>query len=141
MAEKDRWIGELAMRVSAGGVKLVADEFRTSTDPYGKPWAPLKQWRARDKRAARRRAKQGKPVRGPKVLINTGRMRASTGASPIGKTAKIVVPTWYSRFHQTGTRNMVQRIILPYNERLPPGWESMIDKTARLFLSQRFGVR
>jgi hypothetical protein len=141
MAAKDRWLGEIAMRVSAGGMKLVADEYRTSTDPYGKPWAPLKQCRTRDKRAARRRAKQDKPVRGPKVLINTGRMRASTGASPSGKIAKVVVPTWYARFHQEGTCRMVQRMILPMSEKLPATWDTMIGRETSRFMRQRFGVR
>jgi len=141
MASKERWIGELAMRASAGGVKLVADEYRASTDPYGKPWAPLKHWRTRDKRAARKRARQGKPMRGPKVLIDKGIMKGSTGASPSGKVAKVVVPTWYARFHQEGTRKMAQRMILPLNEKLPQSWDTMIGREARTFLAQRFGVK
>ena len=162
MAEKDRWLGELAMRVSAGGMKLVADEFNTSTDPYGKPWAPLKRWRPRDIRAARRRASKGQKVRGPMVLVHTGRMRGSVGASPSGRTAKVVLPTWYARFHNEGVAwllndakfnengenihpeggmRLPKRQILPDNDRLPEKWDTMIEKEAKGFMFQRFGVR
>jgi len=141
MAEKDRWLGELAMRVSAGSMKLVADEFQTSTDPYGKPWAPLKRWRPRDIKAARKRARKGLKVRGPVVLVHTGRMRGSVGASPSGQVAKVVVPTWYARFHQEGGRFLPRRQILPDNDRLPEKWGDMVEKETRGFMFQRFGVR
>jgi hypothetical protein len=161
MASKDRWLGELAMRVSAGGMKLVADEFKTSTDPYGTPWAPLARPRTRDKRAARRAIAKGKKPRGPQVLVNTGRMRGSAGASPNGQEARVVVPTWYARFHQDGTRfhlqdtrfdergenmhpdgsvRMPQRMILPREGDLPARWEEMVGRESKTFMAQRFGV-
>jgi phage gpG-like protein len=164
MEAKDRWLGEIAMRVSAGGVKLVADEFRASEDPYGKPWAPLKRPRPRDRKAARRAIAKGRTPRGPKVLIHTGRMRMSVGASSSGRTARVVVPTWYARFHQEGTtshpfrsfskkrlsakmmaregqQHIPQRMILPLVDRLPSTWDTMIGREARAFMAQRFGVR
>jgi phage gpG-like protein len=140
MASKDRWLGELAMRVSAGGMKLVADEFKTSTDPYGTPWAPLARPRTRDKRAARRAIAKGKKPRGPQVLVNTGRMRGSAGASPNGQEARVVVPTWYARFHQDGSVRMPQRMILPREGDLPARWEEMVGRESKTFMAQRFGV-
>lgn len=171
LEEKDKWLGELAQRVSAGGVKLVADEFRTSTDPYGDPWTPLKRWRKRDREAIRRKIRKnirtgkGGKLRGPSVLVNTGRMRGSAGASPQGRIAKIVIPTWYARFHQDGTINhpfrhfrtkrltaaqmakegtqrMPKRMMLPSDERgMPDKWNAMVERETSLFVAQKFGVR
>lgn len=167
------WLGELAQRVSAGGMKLTADCFRTSTDPYGKPWAPLKRERPRDKRARlraeRRQQRTGltpkRTRRGAKVLIDTGRMRASAGASAMGATAKVTIPTWYAQFHQEGTVNhpfrrfktkrltkesmaregterMPQRMMLPSEERgLPPAWQSMLKRESQLFIAHKFGFQ
>ena len=117
-----RWLGELSQRVSAGGMKFVADGFNTSTNPYDEPCSPLKHPRARDKRAAARKMRRaariagslggglggtmmsafGGTVKGAKVLIDTSRMRSSAGASPRGRIARIVIPTWYAAVHQKG---------------------------------------
>lgn len=107
------WLGPLAMRISAGGMKLVADEFNTSTDPYGKEWVPLQRPRRRDLLAASRTRRsqaklvakhgtEGGFIRGPRVLQDTGRMRSSVGASPQGHSARVVIPTWYAIVHQKG---------------------------------------
>jgi hypothetical protein len=96
------WLSELAMRVSAGGMKLTLDAFREQRDPYGKPWAPLKRMRTRDRRAAARAQRAGKVPRGHKILIDKGRMRGSVGASPAGHTGRVVIPTWYAAVHQNG---------------------------------------
>lgn len=142
LAEKDKWLGELAQRVSAGGVKLVADGFRSSTDPYGDAWAPLKRERRRDRKARIRAEKAGRKPRGARILVRSGRMRASAGASPQGRTAKVVIPTWYARFHQEGTVKMRQRMLLPSDERgMPEKWGAMVEREVRLFAAQKFGVR
>lgn len=161
MQEKDRWLGELAMRVSAGGMKLVADEFKTSTDPYGKQWAPLARMRPRDRRAAKRAKAKGREPKGPQVLVDIGRMKGSVGASPSGNVAKVVLPTWYARFHQDGTKwhmndarfdeaganlhpeggvRMPQRMILPLEDKLPERWADMINRESKTFMAQRFGI-
>lgn len=113
-------LGQLAQRFSAGLLKLVADEFATSTDPYGVPWPPLKHPRPRDRRAAarkqaraRRAAGKGRlgslltpavqdPIKGPKVLVDTGRMSRSTAAKTRGTEVRVVIPTWYAAVHQDG---------------------------------------
>ena len=96
------WLGELAQRISAAGMKLVADEFKTETDPYGKPWAPLKRERTRDRRARLRAVAAGRKVKGQKILQKSGRMKNSVGAAPRGFTARLTIPTWYAAVHQNG---------------------------------------
>lgn len=112
---KAGWVPQLAQRVAAGGMKLVADGFRKQQDPWGKAWAPLARQRQRDIKAAARKMKKwnqqswfkrrfgkGPEIKGSKILIDTGRMRASTGANAIGSTARVVIPTWYASVHQHG---------------------------------------
>lgn len=112
---------ELAQRFSAAMWKFVADEFATSADPYGNPWAPLKHPRTRDRKAAERIRKKAwraaggmgsvgrmlmpsmqAQIKGPKVLVDTGRMSRSTGARANGTLARVSIPTWYAAVHQDG---------------------------------------
>ncbi len=74
-----------AQRMAGTALKLVADEFRGSVDPYGRPWPPL-AWR------------KGKP------LLDTGRMRSATVVAANGPTIQITIGTTYARYHQEGAR-------------------------------------
>jgi len=135
------WVQELAQRCTVGAMKLVGDEFRGERDPYGKPWAPLKRERMRDKRARLRAMAAGRKVRGSRVLHRTGRMENSVGATASGGLIRVTVPVGYSVFPQKGTVHMVQRKILPDTEGggNPPEWDLMIRKEAALLLAQKFG--
>ena len=160
------WLGELAQRISAAGMKLVADEFGTETDPYGKPWAPLKKERTRNRQARLRAVAAGRKAKGQKILQDTGRMKNSVGAAPRGFTARLVIPTWYAAVHQNGahftrepsfreqvTRSMAgraarvahttvipQRMMLP-NGDLPDRWQRVFEKESNLLLAQKMELR
>ncbi len=160
------WLGELAQRISAAGLKLVADEFRAEQDPYGKPWAPLARERPRNRRARLRAIAAGRKPKGQKILQDTGRMRSSVGAAPRDHTARLVIPTWYAAVHQNGarftreptlreqiTRSMAgraprlssttvipQRMMLPDGD-LPTLWRLTFEKESNLLLSQKMGVK
>lgn len=91
---------ELFRRVAANGVKaealkLVADGFKDSKDPYGNDWAPLTK-------------RDGNP------LIDTGRLRASfharEGYSDGSTTITIGTNVQYAKYHQFGT-------VIPAHER------------------------
>jgi phage gpG-like protein len=84
----------VARRLATAAIKLMADEFRDSRDPYGRPWRPL-------------RRRVGKP------LLNTGRLRAAAGAFAQGATIRISIPVEYASYHQYGTRRIPQRQIVP----------------------------
>jgi len=109
------WVGELAQRSAAAGMKLVGDEFRKQQDPYGKAWAPLKRERARDKRARMRAIARGKTPRGSKVLHKTGRMENSVGASASGNLINVVVPVDYAAVHQNGAQINPHTRLANYN--------------------------
>lgn len=74
---------ELAQRCGAAAMKTTADCFRGSHDPYGTPWAPLKQ-------------RAGKP------LQDTGRLSGSIASQPGEGTFKLVAPVIYAAVHQFG---------------------------------------
>lgn len=109
------WVGELAQRTAAAGMKLVGDEFRKQTDPYGKAWAPLARERTRDKAARLRAIAKGKKPRGSKVLHKTGRMENSAGASASGRLISVVVPVGYAAVHQNGAQIAPHSRIANYN--------------------------
>jgi phage gpG-like protein len=160
------WLGELAQRISAAGLKLVADEFKTESDPYGNKWAPLARERPRNRRARMRAIAAGRKPKGQKILQDTGRMKGSVGAAPRGHTARIVIPTWYAAVHQNGarftrepslreqaTRSMAgraprlssttaipRRMMLPDGD-LPDRWRRVFAKESNLLLAQKMGVK
>ena len=134
-----RFAPELAQRLGAVGMKLVADEFRESRDPYGKPWAPVQRNRAKDRKARARRAAAGKPAKADKPLIDTGRLRASvTAARTSGSTVRITLPVSYASFHQTGTKRIQRRQILPEHATggLGPRWTAAFNREASRMLQE-----
>jgi hypothetical protein len=112
-----RFREEVAHRLAGTAIKMLADEFRQSRDPYGNPWKPVFRNRARDRRARGRRAAAGRPARSDKPLIDTGRLRAAATASGVdtssGSTVRISIPVEYASYHQDGTRHMARRQIVP----------------------------
>lgn len=74
----------MSQAMGAASLKLLADEFQTERDPYGRPWAPLK-------------------LRNGKILSATGRLRnsASLGLQP-GGGFSISLTAAYAATHQYG---------------------------------------
>lgn len=94
--------------VAEAGLKLIAAEFRSSMSPYGATWAPLKY-------------RKGKP------LVKTGAMRDGFTASPLANGVRFQASVDYAIYHQTGTRSMVARPILPRSgQALPDAWRERI---------------
>lgn len=122
----------LARRLAGTATKLLADEFRESRDPYGRPWAPVFRNRAKDRRARARAyaraSKAGKALSSvsDKPLLDTGRLRAAATASQLteGTTVRVSIPVEYASYHQFGTRHIKQRQIVPMVETggLGPIW-------------------
>lgn len=75
----------IAQRCANAALKKVADEFNHSHDPYDHPWHP----RAHGK---------------GKLLLDTGRMRASFAVEPFAGFFRIGTAVGYAHFHQYGTR-------------------------------------
>lgn len=95
---------------AAAALAQVKKEFRGSVDPYGTPWAPLK-------------VRKGKP------LLNTGVLRSSFTATATPHGFEIGSAAAYATFHQTGTRFIPARAMLPVDGNLGPTWSGIIEKS------------
>lgn len=117
LAEGD-WKAGMNKSLGAELVALVKRGFRTSTDPYGRPWAPLKQ-------------RSGKPLLRTARLRNSWMWSAGTDSGQITITNNVQ----YAAFHQDGTARMVQRQMFPEAD-LPPLWADRLSAVAELVVSQ-----
>ncbi len=109
--------------VAVGGVKLIAQGFKTSTDPYGAKWPGLKT------------ARPGGPVE-----VKTGAMRDSTMARPTTTGVRFSVNTDYAAYQHYGTKTNPQRRLMPVKYLgIPAAWREMIarayTRTTRSVLS------
>lgn len=125
---------QLAQRLGVTAVKLLADEFRESKDPYGRGWLPVYRNRLRERRARARALKQGnwqRAQRRDKPLVDTGRLRAAATAPAhvSGALVTVSIPVDYASYHQEGTRHIVRRQIVPDAAGgLGPIWEEAFRK-------------
>lgn len=118
LAELEGIPSRIAAEVAEGISALVADEFAGSHDPYGKPWKPLLPQTVRRKGGDSR------------ILRQTDDLSSSTVAKPASGAGVDVISIDVGKYHQTGTRNMVARKILPDGENLPKSWEAVIEGAA-----------
>lgn len=81
---------DLSQSLALAADKLVQDGFRSETNPYGKPWQPLK-------------------YRSGKALQLTGGLRASVATVALGNGFRIDVTKSYGVFHQYGTTHRPKR--------------------------------
>lgn len=112
----------VARRLTGTAIKLLADEFRGSRDPYGRPWKPLKY-------------RVGKP------LLDTGRLRAAAVGQQAnqasGALVRVVIPVSYASYHQDGTRRIPRRQIVPDRAGgLGPIWTAAFRKEIELAFKQ-----
>lgn len=104
----------IARRLTGTVIKLLADQFRASRDPYGNPWKPPMH-------------RKGKP------LLDTGRLRAAavgqTARQESGSVVRVVIPVEYASYLQDGTRRMARRQIVPDRAGgLGPTWTGAMRK-------------
>lgn len=108
---------KLAARVAAG--------FANGRDPYGVSWAPLSP-------ATLSRGRSAPPLTDTGAM--SGSMRSIAGETQIVLSA----PTRYASFHQTGTKHMPSRPILP-GETLPETWTADIVDACTAALERKLG--
>lgn len=109
--------------VAVGGVRLIAQEFARSTDPYGNAWHQLKR-------------PDSNRLGGP--LVKTGTMRDSVFASPTPTGVRFTVNTPYAAYHQYGTETIPVRMMLPKPWLgLPQSWRDLIAKSYTRTLRER----
>jgi hypothetical protein len=116
---------QASTEAAAGINRLLQQEYSQGSDPYGKPWAPLK-------------ASTLSKGRSPPPLTASGQMRGGTKATPMsGGGIQIEAPS-PANFHQSGTKNMAKRPILP-EKGLPVAWKAEIDKAVDTQVKRTMG--
>ncbi len=104
------FIGEVRRQVAYDGLRLIAAGYKTSTDPYGARWQPLKY-------------RDGKP------LVLTGAFRDSWMANPTSTGVRFTSGVGYGAYHQYGTRSIPFRRVIPMRSYgLPKAWTDAIAK-------------
>lgn len=101
-------------------IELIREGFEKEQDPYGRPWEPLK-------------AREGKILQDEGRLRNSfHRVRSSARGFTVASGAD------YGGFHQSGTRTIPQRRMVPSGGRLPPAWSRAIETIATDVISRHF---
>ncbi len=91
-------------------------QFAQGSNPYGDPWAELEASTVKRKRGDTR------------ILLRTDKMRASTTAKATGGAGIELRTEVYGGFHQSGTKHMVAREVLPARGDLPVAWQAAIGE-------------
>ncbi len=122
LAELEGLPSRIAKEVAQGIGVLVANQFESSIDPYGRPWKPLL------KQTLKRKGGDSRILRRTDNLAGNTRVAASQGSGVD------IISIDYGQVHQTGTKHMVARKILPDGSNLPKAWEAVIEEaSARAF--------
>lgn len=111
-----QWRTGLMGQVGEELVELVREGFERQADPYGAPWAPLKR-------------------RSGRILQDTGRLRMFFVRSKSASMVRVGTPAFYGRFHQTGTKHMPARKMVP-DGALPGAWSSRVNAIVERVIKQ-----
>lgn len=125
LRELARVPAQVASDGSEAIAELIQQEFDVGQDPYDAAWAPL----------APATVAKG---RGAPPLTDTGALSAVEVTPMAGAGISITVGADYGAFHQTGTRDMPARPILPTGP-LPATWERALDDAAEQAFERTLG--
>lgn len=117
LAELESVPSRVATAAAAKIKASIDDQFSRGEDPYGVAWKAL-----RPATLAKGRT--------PPPLTASGALRDSIRVTPKqGAGIEITIGVPYAGFHQTGTKNMVPRSILPDGSELPDEWTDAIEES------------
>jgi phage gpG-like protein len=102
----------ISKQVAEESLLLIADGFRSETDPYGKSWLP---WGTIVHR-------QGK------ILSDTGHLRRFAIREVTERGFVVHSTAKYGQYHQRGTRYLRIRQMVP-ERKLPPDWARAFHET------------
>lgn len=98
LGDLQRRLGDLSKPMAAIGQTLVTEAdlaFRRERSPWGEPWEPLA-------RSTIRQRRRGKRARDPKILQDTGRLRASISYRASATEVQVGTNVVYAAIHQFG---------------------------------------
>ncbi len=112
----------IAGEVASGINELIQDQFASSSDPYGNPWAPLLPSTVRRKGGDTR------------ILRRTDALSSETIARPSSGAGIEIRSVEYGGYHQGPAAHRVARPVLPDEGELPESWQEIIEsKTEAAF--------
>jgi phage gpG-like protein len=109
---------ELHKLLAEEALTQVANGFRQSRDPYGRPWKPLKR-------------RVGQPLR------DTGRLLNSFHTKVDSRGFEVLSDVFYAQFHQEGTRRIPRRQMLPSPGELGRIWRPALQRVIRTWMEER----
>jgi hypothetical protein len=119
-------VPEIALEASIEIFETIDSSFTLGADPYGETWAPL----------APATIAKG---RTPPPLTDTGAMREGLRVSVTQDAIVASLPD-PAGYHQTGTRHMPARPVLPDDARgLPDAWRAAITDAGQRVFEARWG--
>ena len=110
---------DLAEAIGEEALDLVQEGFGDSTDPYGSRWADKADGSACN-------------LVGPTGNLRRGWHRKSVSADQV----TIGPSVFYASYHQSGTRRMPARRMVPDDGDIPAGWEKTITEAAEEMLRE-----
>lgn len=115
LAELEDVPSRIAATVADGITEEIRGQFDRGVDAYGRPWAPLLPQTVRRKRGDSR------------ILRRTDVLSSETVAVPTAGAGVAIESVDSGQFHQSGTKHMDPRPILPDGGELPAAWIEIID--------------
>jgi len=134
---------ELCDELAKESLKLVARGFKLEQDPRGVAWAPRVTGQLTFTAASytRGRYRQGKRASGHKLLDLTGKLKDSFTVIGVNKNGfTIGSDVSYGGFHQSGTRFMAARRMVPSQGDGLGTWAEPLQEVARKFIRRKLGV-
>ena len=117
LARLARVPAQAAQSVARGLTAELQRQFAEGHDPYDRAWKPKKSGKGR-------------------TLVRSGSLAGSAVARPMAGAGVRIGPfPSYASFHQTGTKKMVARPILPYGG-LPARWNAIIKAACTVTVNQ-----
>lgn len=98
--------------------EMIDDALDAGLDPYGRPFAPLMASTI-----------ERHPGRGAPPLTDTGAMRSSVRVTPKAGAGLDITIDKPANFHNTGTKHMAQRQIIPQSGGIAPSWREAIAES------------
>jgi hypothetical protein len=118
LAELQGLPSRITREASESITELLAEEFAQSKNAYGNAWKPLKTSTVRRKGGDTR------------ILRDTDDLASATVARPSSGSGIEIVSGDVGGYHQTGTKRMVARKILPDGSALPKSWTQAVQDAA-----------
>lgn len=116
LAQLKKVPARVAKAAAARIEELIKQEFADESNAYGNAWAPLLP------QTVRRKGGDSRILKCTGALSESPSVRATSGAGIEISLAST------GMFHQSGTRHMAARKILPDGSALPPSWSAAIQQ-------------